>query len=149
MFAVAVVLVTWSTQYRILRDQDAELVQQRKIQEDRADLELRKMHVDLIRMALNDNRLAEVWPRIAGVDPVTESQHMYANLLLQHIWLEYSAGRSSRDQTTRPGGSYEAVVRRERRAFQPDHPTAPSNRVHIRALTAASMTSLGITTMLS
>jgi hypothetical protein len=98
VFAVAVVLVTWSTQYRFLRDQKAEFAQQRKIQEDRADLELRKMHVDLIRMALADNSLAAVWPRIAGVDPVTESQHMYANLLLQHIWLEHSAGRSSRDQ---------------------------------------------------
>ncbi|GID29579.1 DUF6082 family protein [Paractinoplanes brasiliensis] len=98
VLAVVAVLVTWSTQYRLLREQRAELAQQREIQEDRADLDLRKMHVDLIRLALENPHLAAVWPRIAGADPVIESQHMYANLILQHIWTDYSAGRSSREQ---------------------------------------------------
>ncbi|WP_250038009.1 DUF6082 family protein [Paractinoplanes maris] len=98
VLAVAAVVVTWTSQYRLLREQRAEVAEQRLMEERRADLELRKMHVDLMRMALERPHLAEVWPRIAGADALVESQHMYANLILQHVWLEYSSGQSSHDQ---------------------------------------------------
>ncbi len=98
VLAVAAVVVTWSSQDRLLREQRTDLAEQRQVEERRADLELRKMHVDLIRMALEKRHLAEVWPRIAGADPIVEAQHMYANLVLQHLWLEHSLGKASRDQ---------------------------------------------------
>lgn len=98
VLAVAAVVVTWTSQYKLLREQRAEGAEQRVMEERRADLELRKMHVDLMRLALERPHLAEVWPRIAGVDALVESQHMYANLILQHVWLEYSSGKTTRNQ---------------------------------------------------
>jgi len=102
VLAAAAVLV-WSTQRGILPDRETDPARQRETrqretQQRQADLAVRKMHAELIRMALANRHLAAVRPRIARPDPVTESQHMYASLLLQHVWAEYSAERSTREQ---------------------------------------------------
>lgn len=96
--AVAAVMVTWLWQYHLLRDQRADMAAQRRLLEGRAALDMRKMHVDLIRMSLEHRHLAAVWPRNAGSDAESEDQHMYANLLLQHLWLEYTSGMATREQ---------------------------------------------------
>lgn len=104
-FAVAALVITWTLQMRDRRDQQAELVLQRRIVEGAetalrrsADVDFRRLHVTMTRMAVDHPHLAEVWPSHSGVDPVEQSQHMYANLLIQHVWLGFTAGIVSREE---------------------------------------------------
>ncbi|BCB81026.1 hypothetical protein GCM10022251_61360 [Phytohabitans flavus] len=53
-----------------------------------AEASLRMLHVDLIRMSIDDPSLAAVWPPLEpGVPHEKERQYLYANLIYQHIWL--------------------------------------------------------------
>jgi hypothetical protein len=45
-----------------------------------------------IQMAVNDPVLAVVWPHDGSSDPVTQQQYFYANLLIQHAWLQHTTG---------------------------------------------------------
>jgi hypothetical protein len=83
--AVAALVITSRAQSRSQRDQQTEL-------------SLRQLHVTLTRMAIDNPHLAAVWPRTAMEDPVTQSQYMYANLLLQHAWLQYKTGIDTREE---------------------------------------------------
>jgi hypothetical protein len=49
-------------------------------------------------MAIDNPHLAEVWPRTTMEDPMIQSQYMYANLLLQHAWLQYTTGIATREE---------------------------------------------------
>jgi hypothetical protein len=83
--AVAALVITSMAQSRSQRDQQTEV-------------SVRQLHVALTRMAIDNPHLAEVWPRTTMEDPVTQSQYMYANLLLQHAWLQYTTGVATREE---------------------------------------------------
>ncbi|GAA0487562.1 hypothetical protein Ade02nite_11690 [Paractinoplanes deccanensis] len=68
--AVATVVITWSLQRREFREQYEELAVQRRILEGTesalrrsAEVGIRGLHVGLIGMALDNEHLADVWPR--------------------------------------------------------------------------------------
>jgi len=86
-------------QSRDMRGHRSELADQRRIlegveaaQRRSADVDVRGLHVALIRIALEHTHLADVWPSGGLADSVTRSQHMYANLLIQHMWMQYTIG---------------------------------------------------------
>lgn len=83
--AVAALIITSTAQSRSQRDQQTEV-------------SVRQLHVTLTRMAIDNPHLAEVWPRTTMEDPVAQSQYMYANLLLQHAWLQYTTGLATREE---------------------------------------------------
>lgn len=93
--ALAALIVTLWLQSRELALQRAELGMQREsLNQSRVELyrsaeaSLRMLHVDLIRMSIDDPSLAAVWP---SLDPTVsyekERQYLYANLIYQHMWL--------------------------------------------------------------
>jgi hypothetical protein len=83
--AVAALVITSAAQSRSQRDHQTEI-------------SVRQLHVALTRMAIDNPHLAEVWPRTTMEDPVSQSQHMYSNLLLQHAWLQYTTGVATREE---------------------------------------------------
>lgn len=83
--AVAALVITTLAHARSQRDQQT-------------DISLRQLHVTLTRMAIDNPHLAEVWPRTTLEDSVAQSQDMYANLLLQHAWLQYTTGVATREE---------------------------------------------------
>lgn len=93
--ALAALVVTFWLQFKELRSQRAELALQRESLirshselHRAAEANIRHLHVDLIRMAIDDPALAEVWPLArSGLTPEQLRQYMYANLILQHIRL--------------------------------------------------------------
>jgi hypothetical protein len=53
-----------------------------------AEADLRALHTNLMKMAMDDNDLAEVWPALRpGLRPRRNRQYLYANLIVQHAWL--------------------------------------------------------------
>jgi hypothetical protein len=98
--ALAALLVTFWLQLQELKSQRIELCQQRELLADAksalhrsAEAELRSLHSDLTRMAIEDSELAEVWPALQpGLTPSRNRQYLYANLILQHSWLSYRLG---------------------------------------------------------
>ena len=103
--AVAALVITWTLQSRDMQAQRAELELQRTALKGAetaltrsAYVDVRRLHVSLARMALQNPALAEVWPVSAGTDARTQGQYMYANLLLQHVWLQHTAGIATREE---------------------------------------------------
>jgi hypothetical protein len=95
------------TQVNEFREQRAELaLQRRSVDAAREELAktseelrrsgavgLRRLHVALLKMATDDPDLARVWaPPIANLPPTRHKQYMYANLIIQHIWLGSEIG---------------------------------------------------------
>lgn len=93
--ALAALVVTLWLQSRELALQRVELAMQRtSLEQSRVELyrsaeaSLRMLHVDLIRMSIDDPSLALVWPPLdPGAPHDRERQYMYANLIYQHMWL--------------------------------------------------------------
>jgi hypothetical protein len=93
--ALAALIVTLWLQSRELSLQRAELALQRdSLNQSRVELyrsaeaSLRMLHVDLIRMSIDDPSLAEVWPPLhPGAPHEKERQFLYANLIYQYMWL--------------------------------------------------------------
>lgn len=93
--ALAALIVTLWLQWRELSLQRAELVMQRdSLNQSRVELyrsaeaSLRMLHVDLIRMSIDDPSLAAVWPPLhPGAPHEKERQYLYANLIYQYMWL--------------------------------------------------------------
>jgi hypothetical protein len=93
--ALAALIVTFWLQLQELKAQRIELCQQRELLSNAqtalhrsAEAELRTLHTDLTKMAIDDTDLAEVWPALeAGITPERNRQYLYANLILQHAWL--------------------------------------------------------------
>ncbi len=104
MAFVALVATLW-VQYRELSAQRAELRMQRDAIERSgselrrsADAEMRRLHIELLKMSIEDPALARVWP-----DPAVESderrrQLMYANLVFQHLALSMLMGEYPDDR---------------------------------------------------
>ena len=95
--ALAALLVTFWLQLQELKSQRIELCQQRELLAHAqtalhrsAEAELRALHNNLTKMAIDDVDLAEVWPPLQAGLPVRRNrQYLYANLILQHAWLYY------------------------------------------------------------
>ncbi|GAA4442369.1 DUF6082 family protein [Phytohabitans houttuyneae] len=105
-FACAALVVTFWMQFHELKGQRVELASQREsLSLTQAELHrsteanLRRLHVDLQKIALDDPDLAEVWP-IYGTDAPLKRrrQYIYANLILQHIRLQWSISVYSDDE---------------------------------------------------
>ena len=98
--ALIVVGLTLWVQYRELKMQRGELHEQR-LTADRstdalhksAEADLRGRHVELLKMAIDDPLLAEVWPSYGDVSADRAKQFLYANLIIQHLALMHSIGR--------------------------------------------------------
>ena len=94
--AVAAIVVTFLVQFQELKVQRDDLTRQRDSLEraetelrHSAEASLRMLHVDLLKMAIQDPTLASVWPPLAPQLRHEENkQYLYANLILQHAWLQ-------------------------------------------------------------
>ena len=97
---LAAILFTFWIQFRELRSQRDESSKQRESLNHAneelyrtAEANLRRLHLELIRMAIDDDLLAEVWPRAApDISPERHRQYLYANLVVQHTWLALRIG---------------------------------------------------------
>jgi len=91
----AALVVTFWVQFQTLRMQREELGQQRQSL-DRlrgelyrsAEADLRSLHLELVKMSIDDPELAAVWPPLKpGLPPELDRKYLYANLIYQHVWL--------------------------------------------------------------
>jgi hypothetical protein len=58
-----------------------------------AEAELRGLHMQLLKMSIDDPELAEVWPPFApGLSAKLNRQYLYANLIYAHMLLVHSLG---------------------------------------------------------
>ncbi|BCB86360.1 hypothetical protein Psuf_036730 [Phytohabitans suffuscus] len=107
--ALAALIITLRLQSRELALQRAELAMQREsLERSRVELNhsaeasLRMLHVDLIRMSIDDASLAAVWPPLEpGASHEKERQYLYANLVFQHVWLGMWMGDHTDEQLHR------------------------------------------------
>jgi uncharacterized membrane protein len=98
--ALAVMIVTFSVQLHELRMQRSELAMQRESLNQShtelhrtAEASLSKLHFELLRMSIDDAELAEVWPPLEpGLPHERNRQYLYANLIMQHIFLSLRIG---------------------------------------------------------
>jgi len=104
--AFAALIVTLWIQFRELAFQRAELRMQRNAIERSgeelrrsADAGLRMLHFELLKMSIDDVRLADVWPRpSASENEDRRRQLLYANLVFQHLSLAMLVARYTDDQ---------------------------------------------------
>ena len=100
-FALAALVVTFGMQLHELKAQRLELCQQRELLgqaqsalQRSAEADLRTLHANLMKMAMDDTDLAEVWPALQpGLRPRRNRQYLYANLIVQHLWLNVQIGQ--------------------------------------------------------
>ena len=58
-----------------------------------AEADLQRLHIELVRMAMGDESLAEVWGEYRQDSPPERNrQYMYANLIFSHIFLNHQLG---------------------------------------------------------
>lgn len=99
--AFAALIVTFWFQLKELREQRLELQLQREATLSSRDqlrrsaqADLRRLHVELLKMSIDDATLAQVWPEIEpGLSQERNRQYLYANLVLQHAWLALELDR--------------------------------------------------------
>jgi hypothetical protein len=99
-FALAALVITFGLQLQELRAQRIELCQQRELLGDAkaalhrsAEADMRALHASIVKMAMDDTDLAEVWPPLQpGLRPRRNRQYLYANLIVQHVWLNVQIG---------------------------------------------------------
>jgi hypothetical protein len=87
LFAVVFALFM---QRRELANQRQELTLALEEQRRSSEIALRALHVDLIKMAIEDGELAEVWPPLAPGMPESRKDH-YCNLILNLQKVAYEA----------------------------------------------------------
>lgn len=98
--ALAALVITFGLQLQELKAQRIELCQQRELLGEAkaalhrsAEADIRALHTNIVKMAMEDTDLAEVWPPLQpGLRPRRNRQYLYANLILQHIWLNIQIG---------------------------------------------------------
>jgi uncharacterized protein DUF6082 len=74
-----------------LKNQREELGITREEQQRSSEISLRQLHTDLIKMAINDPELLEVWPQLAPGVEETKKDH-YCNLILNLQKVAYETG---------------------------------------------------------
>jgi hypothetical protein len=94
LFAVVFALFM---QRRDLLNQREELAIALDEQRRGGEIALRALHVDLIKMAIDDSELAEVWPPLAPGVPETRKDH-YCNLILNLQKVAYEASNIELDE---------------------------------------------------
>jgi hypothetical protein len=102
-------VVTLRLQMKELREQRVELEMQRRAAitsrdelHRNAETYIRELHLDLIKMSLEDPRLAQVWPELKpDVSAERNRQYLYANLILQHLMLGLRLGQTSDSEVDR------------------------------------------------
>nr|WP_221382352.1 DUF6082 family protein [Actinoplanes polyasparticus] len=104
-FALTALIISYLSQSRDLRIQRDDTALQRAVLENAekalrrsADVDMRNLHMSLMRMAIDDPVLAEVLPSYGRTDEKARRQYLFSNLLLQCIWLQYTAGTASREE---------------------------------------------------
>jgi hypothetical protein len=61
-----------------------------------------QLHQELLKMAIEDERLAEVWPPLEpDLSPEHNRQYLYANLMINHHWLCLRTGDYTDEQVER------------------------------------------------
>ncbi|WP_326823730.1 DUF6082 family protein [Streptosporangium sp. NBC_01756] len=75
------IALTLFLQGRELRNQREELTIAREEQQRSSEIALRELHTGLIRMAIDDPELRQVWPQMSSGAGVTKKDH-YCNLIL-------------------------------------------------------------------
>lgn len=67
-----------------------------------SEAEIRALHMQLLKMSMDDEDLAAVWPQYQGpVSTVRGKQNKYANLIIQHQRMLYEFGYFDREDATR------------------------------------------------
>lgn len=84
------IALTLFLQSRELQNQREELAITREEQQRNSEVALRQLHTDLIKMAISDRELREVWPPIAPGIAETKKDH-YCNLILNLQKVAYEA----------------------------------------------------------
>ncbi|MFB9839544.1 DUF6082 family protein [Actinoallomurus acaciae] len=84
------IALTLFLQARDLQNQREELTVTREEQQRNSEIALRQLHIDLIKMAIDDRELREVWPPIAPGVAETKKDH-YCNLILNLQKVAYEA----------------------------------------------------------
>lgn len=84
------IAVTLFLQRRELQNQREELAITRDEQQWSSEVMLRQLHTDLIKMAIDDGELRNVWPPLAPGDRETRKDH-YVNLILNLQKVAYEA----------------------------------------------------------
>ncbi|MDN3351878.1 DUF6082 family protein [Actinomadura sp. DC4] len=84
------IALTLFLQSRELQNQREELTITREEQQRNSEVALRQLHTDLIKMAISDRELREVWPPIAPGIAETKKDH-YCNLILNLQKVAYEA----------------------------------------------------------
>ena len=98
--ALTALIVTFWLQYQELRIQRAEAREQALVlaRSDgelhrTAEAALRGLHLELLKMSIDDPDLAEVWPALASnTSQVRNKQFLYANLIFQYQWTAFRTG---------------------------------------------------------
>jgi len=84
------IAITLFLQGRELQNQRDELTITREEQQRSSEIALRQLHTDLIKMAISDHELREVWPPIAPGVAGSKKDH-YCNLILNLQKVAYEA----------------------------------------------------------
>jgi hypothetical protein len=92
--ALVSLVVTSRVQFREMRENRRELEQQRQslagnhLELQRAaEASVRRLHLEILKMSIEDPQLAEVWPAFeAGLSPERNRQYLYANIIYQFHW---------------------------------------------------------------
>lgn len=84
------IALTLFLQGRELQNQREELTITREEQQRSSEIALRQLHTDLIKMAINDRELREVWPPLAPGVAESKKDH-YCNLILNLQKVGYEA----------------------------------------------------------
>ena len=97
-----------------------------------AAAELSMLHLEIIKMSINDPKLAEVWPEFRpGLSVETNRQFLYANIIYQFHWTSLKLNNASDDDvfadmrylfTSPLMRQYWAAAERARSFFEPGSP---------------------------
>ena len=87
--ALLLVIGTAAMQRRELSIQRQELSKSHRELHRSAEADLRRLHMDLLKMAIDDPSLAEVWCDFRDASPEQRRQYHYANLVFSHFFLNY------------------------------------------------------------
>jgi hypothetical protein len=95
---IALVVVAFRLQCAELRSRHQAMEKSQSALHRSAEADIRALHVQLIKMSLDDEDLAAVWPQYQGpVSAVRSKQNKYANLIIQHQRMLYELGVFDRD----------------------------------------------------
>jgi hypothetical protein len=107
--ALVVLVGTARMQFREMREQRRELEEQRRLHvqhgselQRTAEANVGLLHLEILKMAINDRTLAEVWPEFGpDVTPEKNRQLLYANLIYQLQRISLVVNKNSQQEMLR------------------------------------------------